>query len=162
MVETTAGFPPMPEIGLPESAYAQMAKQAEREGNEHARAAAKVGQYVTLAMDRSLDWDQKLRYFKHTLSRHCFPPRFAGDKCWTFYHNLADVVREYCGREALRIASTEDDLYASRLDMGQLREKIEAEAEAFFDKLMGGFTDCPEHYDQEDWAQLKLIRDQWI
>jgi len=152
----------MPEIGLPESHYAQMAKKAEREGNEHLRAAAKVGQYVTLAMDRSLDWDQKLRYFKHTLSRHCYPPRFAGDQCWTFYHNLADVVREYCGAEAMRLASTEDDLYASRLEMGQAREKIEAEAEVFFDRILGNSTSCPDHFKVEDWEQLKLLRNQWI
>ncbi len=162
MIETTSGFPSMPEIGLPESEYAHMARVAEREGNEHLRAAAKVGQYVTLALDRTLEWDQKLRYFKHTLNRHCFPPKFAGDKCWTFYHNLADLVRDHCGAEALRIASIEDDLYAARLEMGQRREKIEVDAEEFFLKIMGNDKDCPAHFHGEDWEQMKLLRDQWI
>ena len=45
---------------------------------------------------------------------------------------LTDVVRQHAGTEALRIASREDDLYAVRLNMGQSRDKIEEDAEAFF------------------------------
>ena len=43
-----------------------------------------------------------------------------------FYRSLADLVRQYAGQEALRLASVEDDLYAARLAMGQTREKIES------------------------------------
>jgi hypothetical protein len=39
-------------------------------------------------------------------------------------------------QEALRLASTEDDLYAARINMGQTREKIEDEAEHFFARLV--------------------------
>lgn len=162
MLEAATEFPPMPEIGHPESYYAKLCKQAERQGNPHLREAAKVGQYVTLAMDPSLEWEQKLRYFKHALNRHCVPPPFADDKTWKFYRDLADVVRDACGREAMRICSVEDDLYAARLEMGQEREKIEAEAEVFFTRIMGNFNECPEWFRHEDWEQLKVLRDQWI
>ena len=77
-----------------------------------------------------------------------------------FYRSLADLVRQYAGQEALRLASTEDDLYAARISMGQTREKIEDEAEEFFQKLVPG--ECPDWFNEEDYAQLRLIRDQWI
>ena len=44
-------FPPMPEIGKPESFYAQHVHAADKAGDIHAHEAYKVGQYVTLAMD---------------------------------------------------------------------------------------------------------------
>ena len=46
--------------------------------------------------------------------------------------------------------------------MGQNREKIEDDAEAFFQKLMGSGDQCPEWFNEEDYGQLRLIRDQWI
>ncbi len=162
MVETATEYPPMPEIGHPESYYARLAKRAERDGNHHLHESAKVGQYATLALDPSLDWEEKLRYFKHALSRHCVPPAFADDSAWKFYRDLADVVRDTCGREAMRICSAEDDLYAARLDMGQDREKIETDAELFFQRLIGNYSECPDWFSHEDWEQLKLMRDQWI
>jgi hypothetical protein len=81
---------------------------------------------------------------------------------WVFYRELADLVRQYAGREALRLASTEDDLYATRLQMGSAREQIESEAEVFFCALTGSGDRRPDWFSDEDWAQLKLIRDQWI
>jgi hypothetical protein len=77
-----------------------------------------------------------------------------------FYRSLADLVRQYAGQEALRLTSTEDDLYAARISMGQTREKIEEEAEHFFGRLVP--PECPDWFNEEDYAQLKLIRDQWI
>jgi hypothetical protein len=77
-----------------------------------------------------------------------------------FYRSLADLVRQYCGQEALRLVSTEDDLYAARINMGQTRDKIENEAEQFFGRIIPG--ECPEWFNEEDYAQLRLIRDQWI
>jgi hypothetical protein len=44
--------------------------------------------------------------------------------------------------------------------MGQTREKIEDEAEQFFARIVPG--ECPEWFNEEDYGQLKLIRDQWI
>lgn len=158
----TRQLPPMPEIGRPESYYAKLVHEADKQGDVHAHEAAKVGQYITLALDPNLSWEQKLKYFRHALKRHCQPPPYPDDDVWMFYHQLADLVRQYCGYEALRLASAEDDLYAARLSMGQSREKIEDEAEQFFLKLMGSGDHCPEWFNETDWAQLKLIRDQWI
>lgn len=154
-------LPSMPPIGRPESFYAKLAHAADKQGDVHAREAAKVGQYVTLALDPSLTWAEKLRYFTHALARHCKPPPFPDEDVWMFYQQLADLVRQHAGAEALRIASREDDLYAVRLSMGQSRDKIEEDAEEFFAKLLPG-NEKPEHFNEEDWVQLKLIRDQWI
>ena len=79
-----------------------------------------------------------------------------------FYHRLADLVRTTAGAEALRLASLEDDQYARRLTMGQEREKIEEDAEAFFVRFIPPGDECPEWFNAEDFAQLKLLRDQWI
>lgn len=162
MSNPTRQMPPMPEIGRPESYYAQLVRTADAQGQIHLREAAKVGQYITLALDPSLSWEDKLKFFRHALKRHCQPPPYPDDEVWMFYQQLADLVRQYCGAEALRLASIEDDLYAARLAMGQAREKIEDDAEQFFLKLMGRGDQCPEWFKEEDWAQLKLIRDQWI
>lgn len=155
-------LPPMPEIGRPESHYAKLVKSADQQADVHSHEAAKVGQYITLALDPTLQWEEKLKFFRHALKRHCQPPPYPDDDVWMFYQQLADLVRQYAGYEALRIASTEDDLYAARINMGQSREKIEDDAEIFFQRLMGVGDQCPEWFNETDWAQLKLIRDQWI
>lgn len=155
-------LPPMPEIGLPESHYAKLAHTADRNGDVHAHEACKVGQYITLALDVHLTWEQKLKYFTHALKRHCMPPPYPDDDIWLFYQQLANLVKQYATSEALRMASTEDDLYAARLSMGQEREKIEEDAEEFFCKLLGQGDICPDYFTEEGWAQLKMIRDQWI
>jgi hypothetical protein len=164
-VDLPRTLPDMPKIGLPESFYAQQVQDADRRGDRHAHEAYKVGQYVTLAMDPTLDWDAKLRYFKHALHRHCQPPPYPNEPTWLFYRRLAELVRQYAGQEALRLASVEDDLFAARISMGQSRDHIEDEAERFFARLIGGSscqTHQPEWLTEEDWQQLKLLRDQWI
>ena len=153
-------FPPLPEIGHPETYYAKQVHRADKRGDQHAHEAYKVGQYVTLGLNPYLPWPDKLKYFRHALKRHCVPPPLPDDDVWMFYRGLADLVRKYAGQEALRLASTEDDLYAARLGMGQTREKIEDEAESFFAKLVP--HELPEWFNEEDYGQLKLIRDQWI
>jgi hypothetical protein len=155
-------LPSMPPIGRPESFYAKLTHEADRAGDVHAHEAAKVGQYITLALDEALPWDEKLKYFRHVLKRHCQSPPFPDDDVAAFYARLSDLVRQYAGQEALRIASREDDLYAARLSMGQSRNQLEDEAEEFFGKLMGSGEQCPDWITEADWAQLKLIRDQWI
>jgi hypothetical protein len=155
-------MPEMPEIGHPESFYAKSCHDADRRGDHHAHEACKVGQYVTLALDPTLSWEQKLKYFSHALKRHCVPPPYPDDAVWMFYQRLAELVRAYCGQEALRLASMEDDLYAARLQMGQEREKIEDDAESFFGRLLGSGDACPEWFNEADWQNLKIIRDQWI
>ena len=153
-------LPPLPEIGHPESYYAKLVHRADAVGNKHAHEAYKVGQYITLAIDPHLTWEEKLKYFQHALKRHCVPPPLPDDDVWVFYRGLADLVRQHAGQEALRMASTEDDLYAARLAMGQTREHIEDEAEEFFGRLVP--PECPPWLNEEDYNQLKLIRDQWI
>ncbi len=155
-------MPPMPEIGLPESQYARLARHAERDGNPHAHEAAKVGQYLTLALDPNLSWEEKVKYFHHALLRHCHPPPFPDEEVWMFYQQLADCVRRTAGEEALRLVSQEDDLYAKRLALGQDRELIEEDAEAFFARFIPAGDECPEWFNAEDFAQLKMLRDQWI
>lgn len=154
----------MPEIGRPESFYAKLVHKADKAGEIHSHEAYKVGQYVTLAMDPHLTWEEKLKYFRHAIKRHCNPPPYPDDEVWMFYQQLADLVRQYAGQECLRLASLEDDLYAARLSMGQSREKIEDDAETFFGRLLGTGAGeaCPDWFNESDWSQLRLIRDQWI
>ena len=154
-------FPVMPEIGHPETYYAKMVHRADKVGDTFAHETYKVGQYVTLAMGPHLTWEQKLKYLQHALKRHCQPPPFPDDSVWMFFRQLADLVRQYAGQEALRIACTEDDLYAARLAMGQYREKICEEAEMFFFRLIPS-EGTPEWFNEEDYRQLKMIRDQWV
>ncbi len=155
-------LPDLPEIGHPESYYAQRVHEADRLGDTNLREAHKVGQYTTLAVDPSLTWEQKLKYFSHALRRHCNPPPVPDEKTWVFYRDLAELVRSHAGQEALRLAMMEDDLYDKRLKLGVPRDRIEAEAELFFARLLGNVNRCPDYFDEEDWRQLKMIRDQWI
>jgi hypothetical protein len=155
--------PTLPEIGHPESYYARLVHKADRENSPHAREAAKVGQYITLGIDPYLSWEQKLRYFQHALRRHCQPPKVVSDPVWMFYNTLADLVRQYCGAEALRLASAEDDRLAAAIQLGgATREEIAQDAENFFAALTGFGESCPEHFNEVDWAQLKMIRNQWV
>src|SRR4029453_11218144 len=153
----TRQLPPLPQIGHPEAYYAKQAHLAAPNSDRHSHEANKVGQYVTLAMDPHLSWEEKLKYFLHALKRHCVPPPLPDDDVWMSSRGPADLVRQCCGQEALRLASTEDDLYAARINMGQTRDKIEEEAEQFFARLVPG--ECPEWFNEEDYGQLKLIRD---
>ena len=155
-------FPPMPQIGMSESQYANLARQADSDGNIYAHEAAKVGQYITLALDPHLDWPAKLRYFQHALKRHCVPPPVPDEPVWVFYRDLADLVRRYAGYEALRLASAEDDLYATRLALGADQTAVESDAEVFFSQLLGTGDRRPDWMSEDDWLQLKLIRDQWM
>lgn len=155
-------IPPMPELGHTEAYYREVARAADRMHHIHAREAAKVGQYVTLGTTEDTDPATKMKYFHHALRRHCVPPPVSDDMVESFYERLADFVRDQAGREALRIASMEDDRYAMRLRDGEPRPKIVFEARRFFDKLMGSQDWCPEIFKEEDWEQLCLIRRQWL
>lgn len=155
-------LPPLPEIGHPESYYAEQARIADRAGNHHAREASKVGQYITLALDPRLEWEKRLRYFQHALRGHCQPPPLARDEVWMFYGQLADLVRRHAGTEALRLASRQDDLWAAQVQSGIVKERLKNEATIFFHRIMGFRDQRPEHFNEEDWAQLRLIRDQWV
>jgi hypothetical protein len=151
----------IPPLGRSEAYYASRAKRAERDGDVHLRCAYKVAQYITLALDVNLEWDEKVKYFQHALDRHCEAPPYPDDETWVFYGKLADMVRENAGREALRLASQEDDLYAARIKMGQRRGVIEDEAEQYFSKFITG-DQCPEYFNEEAYEQLKMLRNAWI
>jgi hypothetical protein len=155
-------FPPLPPIGLPESSYAQMAKLADQAGNIFAREAAKVGQYITLALDPHLDWLSKRRYFEHALRRHCVAPRLPSEAVTLFFIGLAEQVKKFAGQEALRLASREDDQYVIMKRTGVPRHVITSKAQIFFGGLMGLESRRPDWFNEEDWEQLKLIRTQWI
>ena len=154
-------FPPLPEIGHPETYYAKQVHRADKRGDQHGHEAYKVGQYVTLGLNPYLPWPDKLKYFRHALARHCNPPPYPDDEVWMFYRSLADLVRHHCGAEALRLISQEDDVYAKRIEMGHSREVIEAEAEAFFRKFISD-DNCPDWFNHEDYDTMKMIRNQWI
>ncbi len=155
-------LPPLPEIGYPEAYYAKRVKQADLAGDAHTREAYKVGQYVTLAMQPHLPWDQKLKYFRHAIRRHCNPPPLPTDEVWLFYQGLADLVRQHAGKEALRLALTEDERLARRVAEGVRPEFLEGDAEKFFGRLLPRQEACPEYFTHEDWDQLRLVRNQWI
>jgi hypothetical protein len=155
-------LPAMPPIGRPESFYAQQIQLADKIGDPHLHEAFKVGQYVTLAIDPTIPWPSKLKYFDHALRRHCVPPPLPDEDVWMFYRQLSDLVRFHCGEVALKLASAKDDEFARRLAGSEAREQIADGAEPFFDRLMGLGRDKPNHFTEDDWAQLKLIRDQWV
>jgi len=151
----------MPEIGHPERYYAQLAIVAESSHDIHARAAAKVGQYITLAIQPRLIWEERLKYFHHALRRHCAPPSMASQEVWIFYQRLANLVRRHAGEEALKVIVVEDDLYAKRKATGQTFLRIRADAASFFYRFIPTER-CPEWFNAEDYAQMKLFRDQWL
>jgi hypothetical protein len=155
-------LPSLPQVGQPESYYADQVKRADQMGNHHAREAFKVGQYITLGLNRRLDWEKKLRYFNHALRAHCTPPTLTNDSVWMFYAQLADLVRQHAGAEALRLASIEDDYYAGQLKAGVARPQIMAQAEVFFRKVLGDSDKKPDYLKQDDYEQLKILRNQWI
>lgn len=152
----------MPPIGLPEAQYARLIHKADKAGNAHLHESLKVGQYVSLALDPHIGWPKKLHFFEHALHRHCNPPALPEEPVWLFYKALMSLVRDHAGQEALRLASREDDIYAKRVRMGCTRERIDADAEQFFEELMGHYDHCPEHFHEDDWHALQVFRDQWI
>jgi hypothetical protein len=155
-------FHPLPVIGYPETYYAKHIQHADKAGDPHAHAAYKVGQYVTLSLDQKIDWDEKIRYIKHTIKHHCTCPPEGDESVKDFYHRLCELVKRHAGQEALRLARAEDDSYSLRVDTGTPREEIEEEADVFFSKLMGHTDTPPEYFTKEAWTQLKAIRDKWI
>lgn len=161
-MQQTRQLPEMPPIGKPESFYAQQAHRADRKGDPHQHEAFKVGQYVTLGLAADLSWDARCKYFTHALRRHCNPPPLPDEEVWMFYRSLADLVRHHAGREALRLAAIKDDEYAARAANGESRNRISDDAELFFLRVMGTSREKPDHFSEEDWQQLRMIRDQWL
>lgn len=156
-------MPPMPKIGLPEETYLHVAHRAERNGDDLVLEAAKVGQYISLALrDADAPWPTKLRFFRHALKRHCNPPERADEATKLWFAKLANLVRSHAGAEALRLAAEVDEVYEARTSMGQSVENIADDAEKFFEQICPMIETCPPVYNEEDWVKLKGIRDRWI
>lgn len=151
----------MPEIGRPDVFYTHAIGVAELEGDLNKRAALKIARYLSLAMRPGTSWEEKRKYFIHVLKHHCVP-QVNDEEFQQFYSQMAEMVREYAGADALRLASQEDDTYAARMSFGQDRSAIEDDAEQFFLKLLGSEDHCPDYFNPPDWAQLKILRDNWI
>jgi hypothetical protein len=157
---TELRLPPMPAVGEREDYYVDEVHRAERRGDTMAKNAAKVGQYVTLALNPDLPWSKKLRYFQHALIRHCEPPSYPSEEIWVYYRQLAAIVREYAGQEALRLASDLDDVLARRERLGEPRTELEDEAEREFAEFLPRRK--PDWLTQEDYAALRVLRDHWM
>ena len=154
-------IPKIPQIGLDEHVYARMARKADEAGDRHAREAAKVGLYVTLALNPKMPWKEKLRHFEHAIQKHCHCEAKVDHRLWAFYHALCNVVREHCGNEALRLASEQDDRYAARLAMGQSKAEIRRDAIPFFESLTGREKGCPSYMREDEFSLIRMIRQQW-
>jgi len=154
-------FHPVPVIGYPESYYAKHIKQADEAGDTIAHNAHKVGQYVTLGLDPKRGWEEKCKYFRHTLKHHCVAPSDANEETKAFYKKLHDLVLRYASQEARRIARQEHDSYSMRLDMGVSREALVEEAEVFFPNLLG-HGPCPDYFTPEVFNEIKTLRDRWV
>ncbi len=156
-------LPPMPRIGLPEETYLHVAHKAERNGDDLVFEAAKVGQYVSLALrDADAPWHVKLKYFRHALKRHCNAPEHADEMTKEWFGKLARMVKSQAGAEALRLAAEVDEMYEARTSMGQDIETIADDAEKFFEQICPMCETCPPIYNEEDWVKMKGIRDRWI
>ena len=155
-------LPDLPVIGEDEHYYADGVARADRDGDRLLRESFKVGQYVTLALDPKAEWPTKLKYFKHVLRRHCVPPGYADAPMKAWFHDLADVVRTHAGQEALKTVCEQDDLFAVRKNMGQVDDDLADDAETFFDPIVPPGDKRPDWYHEDDWRQLKMVRDQWV
>ncbi|MEM1012550.1 MAG: hypothetical protein AAGI46_10070 [Planctomycetota bacterium] len=156
-------LPRMPKIGLDEKLYLRVAQEASQKCDDLTHEAAKVGQYVTLGVrDPDKPWAEKLKCFRHALKRHCQPPEHADEPTKRWYKQLANHVRKYTGREALRLSMEVNERFEARLAMGQTADDVAEDAETFFDSVCPNCGTCPPVYREEEWAQIREIRDKWI
>jgi hypothetical protein len=160
--QRTDSFHHAPVIGHPEAYYVQHAREAEQAGDIHARAACKVGQYVTLGLDRDKPWPQKLQCFNHALKHYCTPPEGADDSLKAFYAKLGEVVRRHAGHEALRLAREKQDEYAIRQSAGATKEEIADDAEIFFPQLLGHEQHKPAWFTEDAWRHLRELEQRWV
>jgi hypothetical protein len=154
-------FRPLPVIGYPESYYAKHIKQADEIGDIIAHNAHKVGQYVTLGLEQKRSWEEKAKFFRHTLKHHCATPAGADADTQAFYKKLHDLVIRYASQEVRRLARQEHDGYNMRLEMGVAKDALSEEAEVFFPQLLG-HGECPEFLSPEVFKELKAMRDRWV
>jgi hypothetical protein len=154
-------FPPMPEIGHTEIYYANLAHRAQKAYDTTARDCHKVGHYVTLGCRRLLDWPAKLRYFRHALDHHCIPPPYGKDDIQSYYRELTYLVRDHCGREALRLIRLSNDDFSRRILEGETSESVRNAADELFRQFIPS-EECPDWFCPEDFAGMKMMRGKWL
>jgi hypothetical protein len=159
-LSTTHTLPALPEVGHPERYYVEGGHEADRCRDRHAHEAFKVGLYVTRAVNYLNTWEEKFRCFEHALKHHCHAPPSASPPTLEFYGQMAQMVREHAGAEALRTASKLDDRWAARIAAGEPRARVVQEARAFFKELLPT-THRPEWMNMGDYEQLRILRSQW-
>ena len=137
----------------------QKIQEAEESNNPLARDAAKVGVHHLGAGSGKMLGGQTAVFLAYAASPfQASPGRTHRDR---LLHRLGTIgARLRLGQEALRLASAQDDEYAVRLGVGANREDIENEADQFFSMLVP--PSCPDWLKHEDYAQLVMLRDQWI
>jgi hypothetical protein len=151
----------MPVIGHPPAFYERQIRQAEAAGDVHARAAHKVGQYVTEGIDPKAAWAHKLKCFQHALKHHCAPPTGADESLVSFYKKLSDVVKRHAGTEALHAAQRFHIDAMKKVNTGTPRAQVEDEADEFFMQLLG-HDRTPEWCSKELGEQIARVREQWV
>lgn len=156
---TARGFPPMPELGHSEAYYAQRVREADRYHDRYAHDAYKVGQYVTLARIAT-SWERKEQCYRHVLKHQCHAPYNAPEDASQFYGQLAQLVRESAGMEAMKVASQRDDEWAARLAAGEPRLALLTEASNFFAHMLPG-SHRPEWCNACDYQELKILQHVW-
>ena len=149
----------LPELGHSEVSYANHAHRAYKAADFVAKDAYKVAHYVTLAMNRNLDWSERLKMFKHAISHHTIAPPYADTEMYEYYKKLTLLVQTYCSAEALRLVSHADDDFARR-SQTTAKSMLSRETEAFFSRFVSG-EECPEWYLPDDYYAMRLIAQQW-
>jgi hypothetical protein len=152
---------PMPKIGQSEAHYVALVQAADLAGDQFAHAAAKVGQYVTLALDPKLPWEEKARCFHHTYKHHCTPPPYASPQVREDYAKLADLVRHHAGQEALRFGRAENAELRRQRAAKVDRWHVKREAIAYFSRFSSLLGQCPEWMQREAWMELIELRASW-
>ena len=159
MPEST-NLPHLPELGRPERFYIEHVHEADRFHDHHAHEAYKVGLYITRAINYSSSWDEKLRCFLHALKHHCVAPLVTTPAINDYYSQLAHLVREEAGAEAMRVASKADDAWAARIAAGESRSDVMHEAEKFFTNLLRS-THKPQWINLAEYEALMILKKYW-
>jgi hypothetical protein len=158
--EPLRAMPPLPELGEVEKVYGKRAQHAEKSGDVHGASANKVAQYVTLALDSSLDWPGKARYFEHALKKHAAPKPPIDDQVIAYYLQLQSFVKQYAGSEALKLVYEQNAELQARKDKKEVIFKLRSEAAQFFKQFLPQ-GDKPDWFNDEDYRELISIRNKW-
>jgi hypothetical protein len=154
-------LPPLPPVGQPEEYYVRRIRDADRHGDVHGHESLKVAQYITLALGVRLAWPEKQRYFEHAIHRHCTPPLDSTDEVIAFYNQLKELVRNYAGEEAIRVASKADDQFAARERQGDPPADIRRDADLLFRSILGDAHRTPDYFIFDDWHQIVVLKNAW-